>query len=230
MPKGDSTNEELDREDTTLPDANPKACTATLILIAVGALTRNVHADVSCMPVHGTITSVRTTQNCTSPIGICTVGTIAGAGLLEGTTTFVALDAAPSAGMSTLEPSTNLSYSGQLTIVTRNGTLVTRDLGVLEQCMRHLPKWNAPSQGPGCSRIPGVTTFSYLDQLLITDKDSRESCRVSFASATGRKVCAFRRANPKGDNYDLSLYEDIIGVVNAGGRLQSDWSSYTDDR
>ena len=132
---------------------------ATLILIAVGALTRNVHADVSCMPVHGTITSVRTTQNCTSPIGICTVGTIAGAGLLEGTTTFVALDAAPSAGMSALEPSTNLSYSGQLTIVTRNGTLVTRDLGVLDAVHAAFTEMERPQSGTGVFANPGSNDF-----------------------------------------------------------------------
>lgn len=33
----------------------------------------------------------------------------------------------------------------------------------------------------------GATTSSYLDQLLITHKDSRESCRAWFASATGRQ-------------------------------------------
>ena len=94
---------------------------ATLILIALGAVTRRVGADESCAAVHGTITSVSITQNCTSPIGICTVGTITGAGLLNGNTTFVAADAAPSAGMPNTEPSINLSYSGQLTIVTANG-------------------------------------------------------------------------------------------------------------
>ena len=131
---------------------------ATLILIA-GALTRNVHADVSCMPVHGTITSVRTTQNCTSPIGICTVGTITGAGLLDGTTTFVALDAAPSAGMSALEPSSNLSYSGQLTIMTTNGMLVTRDLGVLDAVHAAFTEVERPQSGTGVFANPRSNDF-----------------------------------------------------------------------
>ena len=77
---------------------------AILILASIGAVTRAVRADASCTPVHGTITSVRTTENCTSPVGVCTVGTITGAGRLDGATTFIALDAAPSAGMPPQEP------------------------------------------------------------------------------------------------------------------------------
>jgi len=85
--------------------------------------TFKVSADNRCRPVRGTINSVFFTQNCTSSIGLCTAGTITGAGLLDGSTTFVALDAAPSAGMAAVEPAANLSYSGQLTIVAQEGTL-----------------------------------------------------------------------------------------------------------
>jgi len=83
---------------------------------------------VTCRPVHGTIHSVFTTQNCPSPVGLCTTGTITDAGILDGATTFAALAVAPSAGLQG-EPQANLSYSGQLTIVASNGTLVTKDLG-----------------------------------------------------------------------------------------------------
>lgn len=130
-----------------------------LILIAVGAVTRKARADASCQPVHGTITSVRTNQNCTTPIGICTVGTIRGAGLLDGTTTFVALDAAPSAGMPAVEPSANLSYSGQLSIVTANGTLVTRDLGVLDAAHAAFTEVERPESGTGVFANPGSNDF-----------------------------------------------------------------------
>jgi hypothetical protein len=103
-----------------------------MALAAFGIGVRSVHADGSCNPVHGTINSVFSSQNCTSPVGLCTVGTITGAGALDGTTTFTALGVAPSAGLPTVELAANLSYSGQLTIVTADGTLVTRDLGVLD--------------------------------------------------------------------------------------------------
>ena len=132
---------------------------ATLVLIAVGAVTRKARADVSCAPVNGTIQSVFTTQNCTSPIGLCTVGTITGAGLLDGTTTFVASNAAPSAGMPGTEPATNLSYSGQLTVVTANGTLVTRDLGVLDAVHLAFTEVERPQSGTGVFAIPGSSDF-----------------------------------------------------------------------
>src|SRR5215469_3515642 len=87
-------------------------------------------SPVTCRPVRGTIHSVFTTQNCASPVGLCTTGTITDAGILDGSTTFAALAVAPSAGLQG-EPQANLSYSGQLTILATNGTLVTKDLGVL---------------------------------------------------------------------------------------------------
>src|SRR5215831_17764695 len=104
---------------------------------------------VACRPVHGTIHSVFTTQNCTSPVGLCTVGTITDAGLLDGTTTFTALAVAPSAGLLAVEPSANLSYSGQLTIVASNGTLVTKDLGVLDANHLAFTEIERPALGTG---------------------------------------------------------------------------------
>lgn len=132
---------------------------ATLILTAIGAVSRKVRADASCEPVHGTIMSVRTNQNCASPIGICTVGTITGAGLLDGNTTFVAADVAPSAGMPSTEPSINLSYSGQLTIVTANGTLVTHDLGVVDTVHAAFTEVERPAPGTGVFSHPGSNDF-----------------------------------------------------------------------
>ena len=132
---------------------------AILILATIAAATRAVRADASCTRVHGTITSVRTTHNCTSPVGVCTVGTITGAGRLDGTTTFIALDAAPSAGMPPQEASTNLSYSGQLTIVTANGTLVTRDLGVLAADKAAFTEIERPESGTGAFSNPGSNVF-----------------------------------------------------------------------
>ena len=94
---------------------------ATLILITLGAVTRKVRADISCAPVHGTYTSVQTTQSCASPTGIWFVGTITGSGILDGTTTFIELDQAPYTGMPLTEPGTTVSYSGTLTISTKPG-------------------------------------------------------------------------------------------------------------
>jgi hypothetical protein len=131
----------------------------SMIFLAVfGTEIRSVHADGSCNPVHGTINSVFSSQNCTSPVGLCTVGTITGAGVLDGSTTFVALAVAPSAGMP-LEEAANLSYSGQLTIVTSNGTLVTRDLGVLDAAHLAFTELERPTSGTGAFASPGSGVF-----------------------------------------------------------------------
>ena len=118
-----------------------------------------VSAHNRCQLVWGTINSVFTTQNCTSPVGLCTTGTITGSGLLDGNTSFVALDVAPSAGMSGVEPAANLSYSGQLTIVARQGTLVTNDLGVLDAAHLAFTEMERPSSGTGVFANPGSNAF-----------------------------------------------------------------------
>jgi len=121
--------------------------------------TFTVSADNRCRPVRGTINSLFTTQNCTSPIGLCTTGTITGSDLLDGNTSFVALGAAPSAGMSALEPAANLSYSGQVTIAARRGTLVTNDLGVLDAAHLSFTEMERPSSGTGIFANPGNSVF-----------------------------------------------------------------------
>jgi hypothetical protein len=107
------------------------------------------YAEGGCQWVHGRIQSSFTTTNCASPVGQCTEGVITGAGLLDSATTFLALDAAPSAGMPATEPSANLSYSGVLTIKTRRGTLVTHDLGVLDAATASFTEMERPGSGTG---------------------------------------------------------------------------------
>lgn len=130
---------------------------SALLLVAQNNAT-GASPPITCRPVHGTIHSVFT--NCTtSPVGLCTAGTISDAGILDGTTTFVAFDVAPSAGMPSNEPKENLSYSGQLTIVAGNGTLVTNDLGVLD--VKHLAftEIERPASGTGIFANPGTSVF-----------------------------------------------------------------------
>jgi hypothetical protein len=121
---------------------------STFLVFGVG-FTTSIHAEEGCHRVHGRIQSTFTSTNCTSPIGLCTEGMITGAGPLDSATTFLALDAAPSAGMPALEPSANLSYSGVLTISTRRGTLVTHDLGVLDAATASFTEIERPASGTG---------------------------------------------------------------------------------
>ncbi|GAC1299861.1 MAG: hypothetical protein NVS2B9_18200 [Myxococcales bacterium] len=62
---------------------------------------------------------------CASPVGICTVGTIA-SGPLAGTTRFTALTVAQGA------TPYQLVYTGELVIAARGGTVTLRDFGVFD--------------------------------------------------------------------------------------------------
>ena len=114
---------------------------------------------ITCRPVHGTIHSLFTTQNCTSPVGLCTAGTITDAGPLDGATIFSATAMAPSAGLPSTEPPANLSYSGQLTITASNGTLITHDLGVLDANHLAFTEIERPFSGTGIFANPGNSVF-----------------------------------------------------------------------
>jgi hypothetical protein len=131
---------------------------STLILTAGGLLTGRVLANDSCRHVHGQIKSLFTTENCTSPVGLCTVGAITEAGELNGSTSFTAPAVVPSASLSN-EPSANLSYSGQLTIVTDHGTLITNDLGVLDAAHLVFTEMESPASGTGRFENPGNAVF-----------------------------------------------------------------------
>jgi hypothetical protein len=121
---------------------------ATFLALGAGFAT-STQAGEGCHRVHGRIQSSFTTTNCTSPIGLCTEGMITGAGPLDSATMFLALDAAPSAGMPAVEPAANLSYSGVLTITTRSGTLITHDLGVLDAATASFTEIERPASGTG---------------------------------------------------------------------------------
>jgi len=129
------------------------AATAAALLVAgvmgTVAATRSVHAEDRCHRVHGRMQSTFTSTNCTSPIGLCASGTITGGGILDSSATFLAFDVAPSAGMPTVEPSANVSYSGQLTIDTKRGALVVHDLGVIDGVDSNFTELERPVSGTG---------------------------------------------------------------------------------
>jgi hypothetical protein len=129
-----------------------------LFVFGVG-FTASTYAEESCHWVHGRIQSTFTTTNCASPVGECTEGMITGAGPLDSATTFLALDAAPSAGMPGVEPAANLVYSGVLTIKTRRGTLVTHDLGVLDAATASFTEMERPASGTGIFANPSSVFF-----------------------------------------------------------------------
>jgi hypothetical protein len=102
-------------------------------MATVGATASRAEAHQPCRKVHGHITTQITAENCTSPVLLCTVGTITGGGMLNGASAFTTMGLAPGAGLSPLVPGTTLSYTGNLTLTTRRGTLSLTDIGILEQ-------------------------------------------------------------------------------------------------
>ena len=117
--------------------------------IATVAASTRAHAAGSCRTVAGTYVANQYTTGCTSPTGICFSGTVSG-GELAGTTNFIELDQAPSAGMPLTEPGTTVSYSGTLTFTTpANGTLTVRDLGVIDGARTSYTELERPVGGTG---------------------------------------------------------------------------------
>ena len=82
-------------------------------------------ADPNCDGVNTAIvTTYSSDPGCTSPVGVCTTGTVS-SGDLAGTTWFTALTLNPG-------PSPDLHlYTGDLVITTASGTVTLRDSGML---------------------------------------------------------------------------------------------------
>jgi hypothetical protein len=78
-----------------------------------------------CTRIDTTVATTFFVAGCTSPVGICTTGTVP-SGLLKGTTRFTALTITPG-------PSPDLLlYTGELVITTRSGTVTIRNSGMLD--------------------------------------------------------------------------------------------------
>jgi hypothetical protein len=127
---------------------------------------REVQAETRCRPIHARITTQFTTENCTSPVGLCTAGHIEG-GPFDGATTFETLAAAPSAGMPTAEPAANLSYSGIFTMTSRKGNFVASDLGVLDVSRAVFTEMSRAESGTG--RFSNASGVLYINGVLLND-------------------------------------------------------------
>ena len=103
----------------------------TAITSMMGLLLCSAHASAGeeamrCKAIQADVEEVQTTENCTSPLGFCTKGTIDGNHGLAGTTFF-----SVEGGAATPPTSPGIrSYSGVFTITTELGELVLRETGV----------------------------------------------------------------------------------------------------
>jgi len=118
-------------------------------LSMVGATAGRAKAEQPCKKVHGHIVAQVTTENCNSPVLLCTAGTITGGGMLNGASAFTTLGLAPGAGLSPLVPSSTLSYTGSLTLTMRSGQLSLTDVGILEQGTLRFTELDSVVSGTG---------------------------------------------------------------------------------
>ena len=125
-----------------------KLLLAVTVLVAasvVGPDRARAQDDTLCIPVAAVIRSavVPPGEPCDSPVALCTTGVISGGGILRGTTRFTALALGPAAG----EPPTTLSYSGELVVTTKHGSITFSDAGIFDT-------------------DPSVSAFSELDRVV----------------------------------------------------------------
>lgn len=121
-----------------------------LTTLAIVSASAGAGATTKCQAVSGTYTATQTTAGCTSPTGICFTGTISGGTkFLDGSTEWIELDQAPSAGMPLTEPGTTISYSGTLTITSGANQLTLRNLGVLDGARYVFTEIERPVGGTG---------------------------------------------------------------------------------
>jgi hypothetical protein len=122
------------------------------VLVVGTAGTRSASGAGSCVDVRGLYVANVTTNGCTSPIGLCATGSVTiGMGANQvATTTLIALDLAPFAGMPAHEPAANASYSGTITFTTTKGDVLTvRDLGVIDSNGSTFTEIERPVGGTG---------------------------------------------------------------------------------
>jgi hypothetical protein len=150
----------------TAPDARrggPLLVLAVGLVAAVGACAgESDAAEERCRTVEATIVTsfVECGKDFDSPVHMCTVGRVEGERELEGTTRFRALAVGFSAGMPAVEAETTLSYSGELELTTESGTLVLRDVGVIDQVDATFTELQRITRGDGTFERSRGTLFA----------------------------------------------------------------------
>jgi hypothetical protein len=117
-------------------------------LLTTAASSADAVATTRCRPVAARIITKTTTENCTSPVLLCTKGTVFG-GPLSGASAFTTLGLAPGAGLSPIVPASTLSYTGDLQLKTAYGTLFLRDIGLIEQSTNRFTELDVITSGTG---------------------------------------------------------------------------------
>jgi hypothetical protein len=129
-----------------------------------------------CRPLHGRIAVTFTTENCTSPLGLCTKGEITGDPILRGKTFYTALAAGPT----TVDPTAQavMNFSGALTVTTKHGVLTIPDVGLLDRTNGLVSEQSRSVSGTG--HFAGVTGFIFI---------TANSTQTGFTGSITGRLC-----------------------------------------
>jgi hypothetical protein len=113
---------------------------AAISLIAYAVIVCAIHVTPAvaeddggrCKQVRARFMNTIVTEDCTSPVGLCTAGVLTGSRLLNGPNTFTAFGLAPSAGLPGIVPETTVSFAGERVMRTERGTLTLSAVGVFD--------------------------------------------------------------------------------------------------
>ena len=152
------------------------------LTLALGTLTGAVSAEPTCRNFEATILLHMVKEGCTSPVGICTKGTVVSSdpSLTDATWSFTASGTADSAGLpAALQPPSMLSYAGAVVVTTLQGdTFTTSSAGVFDTA---------------------AGAFSQLDQITSgTKKFGDSKGRLIFTSGIGGGDAGFK-SNVRGE-------------------------------
>ena len=141
-----------------------------------------------CHPAHGQLSSVFFTAGCTSPVGVCTQGTITRGGRLNGTDVFVATSITPTAVAGVVD------YTGVLTVTTKHGTITFATQGTINFATGQFSETDRITAGTGA--FAGATGTLTLAGALKADGSG-------FLSTISGQVCrADRQDDHEGEHGD----------------------------
>ena len=136
-----------------------------------------------CHRISANVAVVATTENCTSPVALCTTGAVTGGGMANGVFIGTAMAFAQGAGLPNLVPATTLSFVADHKIDTPRGTIIMRGTGVFDTARGEYSEVDPISGGTGI--FAGATGTLWLTG---TSPDGG----TSFAGPMTGRICLAR--------------------------------------